>query len=252
MIAVILAAGRGVRLRPLTHEIPKGLIEIDGKTLLERSLDNLSKYDIKEAIIVTGHLGDMIKNKLGINYDGIKITYIENKEYATSGSMYSFSKAKEIIDDDDDDVILLESDLLYDEKAIGTIKKSEFRDFMLVAPCSGSGDEVFICIDKNNRLTALGKKIENKHEAIGELVGISKFSKEFLKKLFERAEQDYKNNENKYHYEESVFTTNREYNDFPVYGALVVDFVWIEVDTENDLNRAKEKIYPKIKESCNL
>lgn len=244
MIAVILAAGKGVRLRPLTHDIPKGLIEIDGKTLLERSLDNLSKYGVKKAIIVIGHLGNMIKDKLGNNYNGIKIAYIENREYASSGSMYSFSKVKGFIDDD---VILLESDLLYDKKAIKAINESKFRDFILVAPCSGSGDEVFICSGKDKRLSDLGKEIANKEKAIGELVGISKFSREFIKRLFERAEQDYKKGEKNYHYEEVVFATNKENKDYPVYAVLIYDLAWIEIDKENDLKKAKEEIYPKIK-----
>ena len=239
MIAVILAAGRGVRLQPLTHKIPKGLIEIGGKTLLERSLDNLADFGIKKSIIVIGYLGDMIKEKLGSNYKGMEITYIENKEYATTGSMYSLSQTKGVIDED---VILLESDLLYGEKAIKSIINSEKKDFILVASLSGSGDEVFIVADDEKRLTALGKEIENKEEAIGELVGISKFSIEFLEKLFETAEQDYKAKEYNYHYEEVVFKT-----DYPVYVVLVDGLTWIEIDKENDLKRAKERIYPKIK-----
>lgn len=241
MIAVILAAGMGVRLRPLTHDIPKCLIEIDGKTLLERSLDNLAEFGIKKVIIVLGHLGNMIKDKLGSNYNGVRIIYIENKEYAKTGSMYSFSKAKDVIDDD---VILLESDLLYDKKAIKEITKSRFKNFVSVAKCSGSGDEVYICVDKEKNLTALGKEIENKEEATGEFVGISKFSKEFLKELFKIAEKDYKKGEKNYHYEEVVFKTSEKWS---IPGVVIDDLAWIEIDKEEDLKRAKEKIYPKIK-----
>jgi len=244
MIAIILAAGSGLRLRPLTHKIPKGLIEIDGKTLLERSLDNLSTNGIKKVIIVTGYLGNMIKEKLGSNYKDIEIIYTENKEYRETGSMYSFSQAKKLIDDNDEDIILLESDLLYDKKAIKAIINSEKKDFILVAPLSNSGDEVFIVTDDKRRLTNLGKEIENKEEAIGELVGISKFSREFLGKLFGTAEQDYKIKENNYHYEEVVFKTNKEY---PVYAVLVDNLTWIEIDKDDDLKKAKEKIYPRIK-----
>ena len=108
MKSVILAAGMGKRLNPTIGNIPKGLIKIGKKTLLERSLEILFKNRIKEVIIVIGYLGSMIKDKLGNSYSGVKIKYIWNKEYTNSGSMYSLSKAKDIIDDD---VILLESDL---------------------------------------------------------------------------------------------------------------------------------------------
>lgn len=244
MIAVILAAGQGIRLRPLTHKIPKALIEISDKTLIEYSLDNLKNQDISKAVIVIGYLGDMIKKKVGNEYSGIKIVYVENEEYATTGSMYSLSKTKKIVDED---IILLESDLLYQEKAIIPIKKEKYPDFILASPCSGSEDEVFICIDKNRRLTNLGKFIGNKEDAIGELVGISRLSQRFLKKLFERAEQDYKKGEKNYHYEEVVFATNKENKDYPLYAILIDDLAWIEIDNENDLKRAKEEIYPKLK-----
>ena len=92
MIAVILAAGLGIRFRPFTHTIPKGLIEIGGETLLERSLKNLSMHGIQRVVLVIGHLGDMIRRRLNEHCRGMEITYGENQKYATTGSMYSFSK----------------------------------------------------------------------------------------------------------------------------------------------------------------
>lgn len=244
MIAVILAAGQGIRLRPLTHKIPKGLIEINNKTLIEYSLDNLKKQGISKTVIVIGYLGDMIKKKLRNEYKGMRIMYVENEEYATTGSMYSLSKIKNITDEN---IILLESDLLYEERAIRYIKKEKYSDFILVSPCTGSADEVFICVDKNKRLANLGKAIRNKEDSIGELIGISKLSQRFLNKLFKRAEQDYKKGEKNYHYEEVVFTTNKENKDYPVYAVLIDDLAWTEIDNENDLIRAKKEIYPKLK-----
>ena len=65
MKAVILAAGMGIRLRPLTEKLPKGLIKIGEKSLLEHSLDILSENGLKNVIIVIGFLGELIKQKLG-------------------------------------------------------------------------------------------------------------------------------------------------------------------------------------------
>lgn len=248
MRAVILAAGMGVRLRTIIGEIPKGLIKIDEKTLLERSLEALKEHGINDVIIVTGFYGDSIKSKFGKEYSGIKLRYVSNEIYSKTNSMYSLSKAKNLIDDD---ILLLESDLLYDKKAIKIALDSKFKDVILVGELRNSGDDVYICANKNYRIINIGKNIpeEDRKNTVGALVGISKYSKEFLPKLFEKSEQEIANNELNYHYEETVYATSRLGN--PVYAELCKGLNWIEIDTENDLKRAREEIYPKIKEHEN-
>lgn len=79
MQAVILAAGRGERLRPLTDKIPKPLLEVAGKPILEHNLDQLP-LQIKEVIIVVNYLKEQIKNYFGKEFNGRKITYVEQKK----------------------------------------------------------------------------------------------------------------------------------------------------------------------------
>lgn len=245
MQAVILAAGRGERLRPLTENLPKGLITIEGKTLLEYSLDTLRKNGIKEVIIVVGFCQDAIKRRFGENYRGLKIVYVSNDEYGITGSMYSFSKAKDLLRDDT--TLLLESDLLYDPRAVKKVLEAPYKDCILVSELSHSGDEVYICVDDNQKITQLGKNIskEGRKNTVGELVGISKFAPKFLNQLFKKAEEDYRIGELNHHYEESVFAASRK-SGIPVYAVLCKDLVWIEIDTEDNLKKAKEQIYPKI------
>lgn len=247
MQAVILAAGSGQRLRPVTEQLPKCLIQIREKTLLEYSLEALNNNGINEVIIVTGFLSDMIKKEIGNSYKDVKITYVINDSYDQTGSMFSLSQAKDAIKDND--ILLLESDLLYDPKAIKTALNSPFKDCILVADLSNSGDEVYICVDENFRLTDLGKDIpfENKITAIGELVGISKFSNEFLKRLFKRAEEDYLREEFLRHYEECVFSVDK--SGYPVYAVLCKGLAWIEIDKQEDLERAVQEVYPQIKKA---
>lgn len=244
MQGVILAAGVGKRLRPFTEILPKGLIEIEGNPLLAHSLNTLNQNGIKEVIIVVGYLHEAIIQRFGEDYHGLKVTYVLNNKYYKTGSMYSLSKAKDAIRDK---IILLESDLLYDPMAIKVVLNSEHDNCMLVAEERGSGDEVYICVDDNQRIVQLGKNIpfESKKNTIGELVGISKFSGEFLDKLFKQAEKDYKQDRFNCHYEECVFATSKLGN--PVYALLCEDLAWIEIDNENDLEKAKEQIYPRIK-----
>lgn len=246
MKAVILAAGMGSRLRPLTRELPKGLIEIAGKPLLEYSLGALKRNGIKEVILVVGFLAKIIKQRFGQRYEDLKIIYVLNQEYSDTGSMYSFSQARRLVDED---IVLLESDLLYEPKALRTIMDSKHEDVLLVSDFSGSGDEVYVCVDNTHRIIDLGKSVspDSKKKAVGELVGISRFSKAFLVKLFQKVDNDYARGKVNYHYEECVLATSNLGN--PVYAEVCRNLAWAEIDNASDLERARTKIYPRIQRS---
>ena len=82
MIAVILAAGMAKRLRPLTDNTPKCLLDVKGRSLLERSMDALKGAGIQEFVIVTGYLNHMIENFVKDHYgDSIRVTFIHNALY---------------------------------------------------------------------------------------------------------------------------------------------------------------------------
>ena len=214
------------------------------KSLLEHSLDALKGTEIKEVILVVGFLQEAIRRQFGQEYQGLKITYAVNDQYQTTGSMYSLSRARDAIGSSD--IILLESDLLYDPQAIAITLKAPFEDCVLAAEVSQSGDEVYICVDEDQRIVELGKNIsdENKQRALGELVGISRFSQDFLAQLFEKAEEDYQNGKCDDHYEECVFSVSQR--GYPVYALFCENLLWIEGDSEEDLKRAREVYYPQL------
>ena len=85
MQAVILAAGKGTRLKPLTDSIPKSLIEVNGSPIIEQTLKALPS-SVHEIFIVVGHLKEKIKEHLGNEWDGKKIYYIEQDELDGTGS----------------------------------------------------------------------------------------------------------------------------------------------------------------------
>jgi NDP-sugar pyrophosphorylase family protein len=87
MQAVILTAGNGTRLAPLTHETPKALLEVNGQTIIERIINELPK-EINEVIIVISNLGEQIKGFLGNNHKGKVIKYIlQNKPLGTAHAL---------------------------------------------------------------------------------------------------------------------------------------------------------------------
>src|ERR1700722_19038290 len=108
--AIILAAGMATRLRPTTDLMPKGLLEIGGKSLLARSVDLLGEAGILEVLIVTGHHAGQIEAALGARRASVAIRYVHNANYAETGSMISLLAATGEMTGP---ALLFESDLLY-------------------------------------------------------------------------------------------------------------------------------------------
>jgi len=95
--AYILAGGEGVKMRPFTHEIPKTLLPVKGKPILEYQIELLKNADIREIFILVGHLGEKIKYHLGDGSKfGVKISYLEQKK-RTIGTGYALYLAKNFL-----------------------------------------------------------------------------------------------------------------------------------------------------------
>ncbi len=94
MQCVILAAGKGTRLRPLTDETPKPLVKVNGKTLLDHIVEALPSA-VKELIVVVGYRGDMIKDYCGSVFHGRPVTYVEQTEI--NGPAKALWLAKDLI-----------------------------------------------------------------------------------------------------------------------------------------------------------
>lgn len=98
MKAVVLAAGKGTRLRPLTDDLPKALVEIDEKPLLTHCLDELVSLDADELVIVVGYRKEQIMDYYGDSYNGVPITYVHQEEPA--GLAHALLQAEPEIEDD--------------------------------------------------------------------------------------------------------------------------------------------------------
>ncbi|WP_323677104.1 UTP--glucose-1-phosphate uridylyltransferase AglF [Halorubellus sp. PRR65] len=80
MKAVVLAAGKGTRLRPLTADKPKGLVAVNGRPILSHCFDRLRELDAEEFVTVVGHRGDQIREFYGDEYEGVPVTYTEQAD----------------------------------------------------------------------------------------------------------------------------------------------------------------------------
>ena len=97
MIGVILAAGMAKRLRPLTDTKPKCLLEVGGKTLLQRTVEAMAAAGITEFVVVTGYRGNMIRDFLTLHYSLFTIHYLDNVDYAHNNNIYSLWMAGQIV-----------------------------------------------------------------------------------------------------------------------------------------------------------
>ena len=113
--ALLLAAGTGSRLSPLTDKVPKCLVSVNEISILERLIHSLQLHNFKRLVIVVGHEADCIRNFLGTRAGGMKIEYINSPLYNTTNNIYSLWLARKVIEEP---FLLIESDLVFDPEML--------------------------------------------------------------------------------------------------------------------------------------
>ncbi len=149
---IILAAGIGSRLEDLTVHIPKCMLEVNGRSLISRSLTLLFGAGFDKIILVTGHKNIVLEKHISSSFSNKNIRLCYNKKYDTKGSASSLLTGVTHIDQGNN-CIILESDLIFNSTFLD-IAKSLVESTVLMAERSGSGDEVYAYIDKKNQYLA--------------------------------------------------------------------------------------------------
>lgn len=237
--AVILAAGLGSRLKEHANARPKGFLEIDGQTLIERSIMNLLGKGITRIIIGTGYLAeyfDALVEKYPV------IVTMRNEAYASSGSLYTLYTLRDLIDQP---FLLLENDLLYESAALDHLLDDPYEDIILASDKTHSGDEVYIQSSAERFLQSMSKNPDALDHVDGELVGITKLSLPSWRALAAFAEQQYGLGNRAIHYEDGLVGIAQHRN---IQVKVIVDLAWCEIDDESHLRRAIDVVYPKILE----
>jgi choline kinase len=121
MIAIILASGIGNRLRPLTNRVPKSLLEVGAKPIIDYQVESLARHGIEEILVTTGHLGERIEGHLR-GAGSVKTRFVYNPRYADTNYIYSLWLAGQSIDDD---VMLVHGDLICDDEVIKALLESD-------------------------------------------------------------------------------------------------------------------------------
>lgn len=247
MIGMILSAGMGTRLMPLTKEIPKPLLEINGMTLLERMIINCMNVGINEFIVIVGYnkekvieLAPELEEK-----HSISIKIVENERFdVTNTSVSTYLASKNLKGEKADDFILINGDNVVDPQIIADIAKRE-NTSLIVDNYKQLNEESFKLIienetfneDKtiaNGTIKEIGKGIDIS-SSTGEFIGVSKVAKndipkfnEILKELIGEDEQNY--------YDFAYKTLSKI---SPIDFVLTNGLKWTEIDDHTDWEQAQ-------------
>ena len=181
MIGVILAAGMAKRLRPLTDEKPKCLLEVGGKTLLQRTVDAMISAGVKEFVVVTGYRENMIREFLTIHYSLCTIHYIDNPDFEHNNNIFSLWLAMQKLHGQE--VLLMDSDILCDPEAVRRVARKTNPALAMQQHELGE-EEMKIVVDEAGRITEISKTC-SPADAIGESVGIEKMTPAYTEAIYQ-------------------------------------------------------------------
>lgn len=185
MIGVILAAGMAKRLRPLTDSKPKCMLEVGGKTLLQRTVDAMAMAGVEEFVVVTGYREEMIREFLTSHFSLFTFHFINNSDYEHNNNIYSLWMAGQVVRDKE--FLLMDSDILCDPKAVEVVARQSEPALALNRHELGE-EEMKIVADSEGRITEISKTCRVE-DAIGESVGIEKITAAYSEALFRELDQ---------------------------------------------------------------
>ena len=236
MRAVILAAGTASRLRPLTEHTPKCLLKVNGKTLLERTLDNFISNGITEFLIVTGYLQEMIRDFVAKNYPTLNVKFLYNKDYATTNNIYSLFLAEEFACGHN--FILSDSDILFSKDIIAVLLTDKNPDVLAMNRHELGEEEIKIISDSERNVLEISK-VCSIEKAVGESVGLEKMSAEYSAALYKELHQMIDNECLSNVFYEKAF--ERLIPQGHIFKYLdTTDFFSMEIDTVEDYDKIKD------------
>lgn len=155
MKAVILAAGAGTRLRPVTNDIPKVLVEVGGISILDHQLSALLKHGIDQVIITTGPFREKLEKHVKRN-SRVSAQFVHNPIYDSTDNIYSLWLARDLIADD---MLLLHGDLLFDDVLVSRLVETA-GDSVLVNRTTEPPEKDFKALIQNDRIVTIGVDIQ--------------------------------------------------------------------------------------------
>lgn len=238
MKAILLAAGQGSRLRPLTDDRPKCMVEYQGIPIIDHILGTLRYCAIDDIAIVKGYKAEKLNRPKTRNY--------VNKEYASTNMVATLFCAEQELDGE---TIISYTDIIYRPRILKKLLNSnadiaitidkDWRDLWEARMEDPLSDAETLKLDENNYVLELGKKPEGFADIQGQYMGLIKVSekgaqqiKTHYQSLDREAVYDGKDFQNMYmtSFLQSLIDSGADVEAIPIYGG------WLEIDCVDDLN----------------
>jgi histidinol-phosphate/aromatic aminotransferase/cobyric acid decarboxylase-like protein/choline kinase len=240
MKAIILCAGYGNRMSPLTKTTHKTLLKIGEETIIDRILNSLINNDILNVVIVTGYLEEQLKRHINDNFSNLAVQYIHNPRYRETNNIFSLALAFENISIDDD-ILLIESDIIYNDAVLQRAINAKYENVALVSPYKIGMDGTVVQLSSNKILNIFPPHLHDENFNLFDkfkTLNIYKFSKDFCQKEFRKLLIHYARSIDDNSYYELVLGIiiymQRQY----IYAEVIDNNDWFEVDDPNDLENA--------------
>lgn len=183
MKALILAAGRGTRLRPLTDSCPKSMVELHGKPIIIKQIENLVENGITDITVIAGYKAEVLASRVKANYPFVNI--VVNSDYATTNNMVSAYMGREAIGDDP--FIMMNADVFFDGSIIGALLSGSYSN-AIATDIGRYLPESMKVTEKEGRLARISKDIA-REDALGASIDIYRFSPEAGRAFFASCEE---------------------------------------------------------------
>lgn len=229
MKALILAAGFGSRLAPITDNLPKSLVPVNGKPILMKQIDNLHENGITDITIISGYKAEILEKEVHAIFPEIKI--IESVDYATTNNMYSAYLGKTAVSGEA--FLMMNADVFYDASILKELLNCAASDAIAV-DIGRYMEESMKVVEKNGKIIEISKQISSE-VALGCSIDVYKFSSESGKAFFEKCAEYINKGELKQWSEVALNDILSECN----FKACAFEGRWLEIDNHEDLAAAE-------------
>jgi len=237
MKAIILAAGVGSRIRPLTDNCPKSLLKVGGKTILEMMLSHIQHCGITDVIFVLGYLQNQIRNYVKTAFPKLDVTYVVNENFATTNTGYSLMLALQEIKDSP--FVKFDADVVFDEGILRQVIDCEHENCLCIDKnIQLDAEEIKVTIEGGNKVVKVSKSVRPV-DAVGESIGIEKINGHTAGLLLAELEKNMADAKNHQNYYEDAYERLIA-KDVPFFALDITGMRWTEIDTKEDFAMAEE------------
>lgn len=231
MKALILAAGIGSRLAPLTDECPKSLIKVNGESIIFKQIENLQKNGIFDITIISGYKAEFLERAVSAKYPDVK--FIRNESYLNTNNMYSAYISRQKFENCT--FLMMNADVFFDSSVIHTLLNHDAEN-SIVTDIDHYLEESMKVVERKGRIIKISKSV-TENLALGSSIDVYKFSPRAGERFFAKCAEYIEGKKNLKLWSEVALNDillEIEFKACPLNGK------WYEIDNHNDLLKAEE------------